>query len=101
MLIQNIKSTDISKFNYPFSLDVVALYTSIPQYESIQCLDEHLQSIKFNFDGLRNIHIIPLVKDILNYTYFTYKDSTYKQLHGLPMGNNLSGMLAIIFMDRL
>ena len=102
-LIEDLKSTklDINKFSYPFSLDVVALYTSIPPNDAIRSLHNKLLHSNLNLGNIKPKHLVPLLEIILNSTYFTYENQIYKQTCGLPMGNSISGLLAIIFMDSL
>jgi len=33
--------------------------------------------------------------------YFTFEDQIFRQTEGLPMGSGISGILAILFMDKL
>lgn len=82
-------------------MDVVALYTSIPPQEAILNIQKRLIETQFNLHGMKHTHIVTLLNIILSNTYFTYENEIYKQRFGLPMGNSLSGLLAILFMDTL
>ena len=86
---------------YPASLDVVALYTSIPPMNAIIVVDDMLMKEHFSYFGITKRHINTLLKCILNSTYFTFKGNIYKQIQGLPMGNSISGTLAILYMNNL
>jgi hypothetical protein len=62
---------------------------------------EHLRSNGFNYHGLLAIDIEELLKVILDCSYFRYESKYFKQLHGLPMGNRISGLLADIYLKSL
>jgi len=103
-LIEKIKEfsiTNRTKSKYPFSLDVVSLYTSIPIPEAINSVTTRLQSRGFNYNGLRSMHITNLLTCILANRHFTYDDQLYEQCNGLAMGSPLSGLLSTLVMDDL
>ena len=45
--------------------------------------------------------ICTLANMVFEQTYFTFNDGVYRQTSGLPMGCNVSGITAIIFMHRV
>ena len=100
-LINHIQSRERElnqRFPYPYSLDVSALYTSVPINEAIENVIDRISSpvgilTKGNIDALLIV--------ILQNTYFQYSSDIYLQTQGLPMGSSLSGILAILFMDKL
>ena len=102
-LIEEIKSlqNQTKEYDYPFSLDVTALYTSIPPIEAINNIRSRLNETNLCNQVLTTDHIVDLLTVILNNTYFTYQQNIFKQITGLPMGNSLSGTLAILYMDTL
>ena len=103
-LIQKLKSLpDNSKstYTYPFSLDVVSLYTSIPPVEAIQATEEHLKKHQINTYGLSNEDIKEILLTITNNTYLQFENSIFRQISGLPMGGSTSGILAILYMNKL
>ena len=85
---------------YPISLDVNALYTSVPPGEAIQAVLDHIDNEHVSLP-LNSRHIAAILEVILNNTFFTFNDQTYRQVSGLPMGSSISGLLAITFMNRL
>lgn len=89
------------KYSYPFSLDVVALYTSVPTNEVILSTVKRLTNIQFNYHGIQPVHVEMILKTILNRRIFRYKENLYEQTSGLAMGNKISGTLATIVMDDL
>ena len=101
-LLNDIRNRPDSSMNkkYPFSLDVVSLYTSVPQDEAIEVLNDRLQEspLRIPFNAAQ---VSSLLTVILRNVYFQYNDKVYRQISGLPMGNNISAILAILYMDRL
>ena len=96
-----LPSDTLEKFSYPFSLDVTALYTSVPPQEAI---DNAVQRLERNRRFCRPFEprdIGTLLRNIFNNTIFSYQNNFYAQISGLPMGNAVSGILAILFMDSL
>ena len=45
--------------------------------------------------------VAELLNVTLNNMYFTFEDRIFRQTEGLPMGSSISGILAILFMDKL
>ena len=50
--------------------------------------------------GLEARDLFELLHLLLDNNIFTYRNTTYRQIRGLAMGNRLSGTLAILAMDR-
>jgi len=101
-LLDEIKNRPEStkSMTYPFSLDVVALYTSVPQQEAITILKEKLEEAGLNipFDAQQIAEILTV---ILQNTFFRFGNKMFRQVSGLPMGSNISAILAILYMDKL
>ena len=97
-MIQSRNTADNLKHPYPFSLDVVSLYTSIPVQEAMRNVVERLEH---NVGFLARDDIEQLLTVTLSNTYFTFESNIYCQVKGLPMGSSISGILAMLFMDRL
>ena len=82
---------------YPSSLNVVSLYTSIPIQEAITNATNRItpqystspNKIEQIFHSYTKQHVL-----LLQWLSFCQKE-------GLPMGSNISGILGILFMDRL
>ena len=83
---------------YPCSLDVVSLYTSIPIQEAITNATDRIHMPILH---LAKQDIIDLLKVTLNNMYFSFNGQVFRQKEGLPMGANIAGILAILFVDRL
>ncbi|MEL7309754.1 MAG: hypothetical protein AAGK05_19180, partial [Pseudomonadota bacterium] len=84
--------------SYPFSLDVVSMYTSIPQQDAIDVVERMMKNHNYNFFSLSPSDIAALLKVILENNYFTFENKVYRQLHGLAMGSSVSTILAILYM---
>ena len=85
------------------SMDVVALYPSIPIEDGIEATIQKLAVHKEDIDilGLTLEDIRELLKLVLNNNYFTFNAKVYRQRHGVAMGNHLAPPFAILFMDQL
>ena len=83
---------------YPCSLDVVSLYTSIPIQEAINNAVDRIQNAILH---LSKQDIADLLTVTLNNMYFSFNGQVFLQKEGLPMGSSISGILAILFMDKL
>ena len=100
-LINTIKARETSTnldFPYPFSLDVVSLYTSIPVSEAITNVSRKMGA---KINHFTKEDIVDLLKVITDNVYFTFDSRIFLQVRGLPMGSSVSGILAILFMDTL
>jgi len=99
--IQQFANHKSSKMKYPFSLDVVSLYTSIPTQEAILTVKTRLSTQGFNYNGITVDHVSRLLETILSNRLFSYDNQLYEQCSGLAMGSPLSGLLSTLVMDDL
>ena len=83
---------------YPCSLDVVSLYTSIPIQEAITNAVDRIQNPILH---LSKQDITDLLTVTLNNMYFSFNGQVFRQKEGPPMGSSISGILAILFMNKL
>lgn len=85
------------------TMDVKALYPSIPIQEGITCVQEMLMEHINDIDtmGLSLTCIIDCLTFILNNNVFRFGHRTYRQISGVAMGNQVAPPLAIIFMNCL
>ena len=78
------------------TMDVSALYTSIPHEDGINVatatLDLHAHASSH--------HIIQLIRFILEHNVFTFNGSLYQQLHGTAMGSKFAPQYANLFMHH-
>ena len=78
------------------------MYPSIPVPEAIENavnkLKDHpnLHTLTLSVNAIED-----LLRVVLQNTYFEFNGQIYKQLKGLPMGSSLSGVLAILFVDKI
>ena len=99
--IRDIPSSTRKDCPFAFSMDVIALYTSIPLQEAISNAVRYIQEHKSGIYPLTPADLGRLLEAILLNSAFTFLGESYSQKQGLPMGNPVSGVLAILFMDRL
>ena len=100
-LINCIQSGDVTTnkmLTYPCSLDVVSLYTSIPIQEAITNAVNRIQNRILH---LSEQEVTDLLTVTLNNMYFSFNGQVFPQKDGLPMGSSISGILAILFMDKI
>ena len=86
------------EFNYPCSLDVVSLYTSVPAQSATENVMRLLESNDVSFNNLDHSDIGKLLEITLTNNYFTFNNNTFQQTHGISMGNCVSAILAILYM---
>ena len=91
--IQDGDSNNNKTLPYPCSLDVVSLYKSIPIQEAIDNSIGRIEHSTFHLSRLD-------VTELLNVTLI-FEDCIFCQTEGLPMGSSISGILAILFVDKL
>ncbi|XP_046581194.1 uncharacterized protein LOC124288670 [Haliotis rubra] len=81
------------------SYDVVDLFTNIPLPEALEILRNKLQTRIKELDTSLTINsIINLATTCFDFSYFTFNDKIYRQIHGLPMGSPLSPLITEIYM---
>ena len=100
-LIRCIQAGDLTTnkaLPYPCSLDVVSLYTTIATQEAITNATDRIQNPILN---LSKQDVSDLLQVTLNNMYFSFRDQDFRQREGLPMGSSISGILAILFIDKL
>jgi len=82
------------------SLDVISLFTNIPQDLAIDSIVKRWTSIEKN-TNIPMEDFISAVKFVLTSTYFTFNNVIYRQTFGTPMGSPLSPVIAYIVMQDL
>ena len=94
-----------------YTADIKSLYTEIPHaelFKAIKWMLDHFRSspfitIKRNTVVVTNEIVMDLIKDYLDYNYFTSTDlddqvKIYRQIKGIPTGGNCSPELANLFL---
>ena len=92
-LIKCIQAGDIFTTNKTLSR-----YASIPIQEAITNTADRIRNPTLH---LSKQHIIDLLTVTLNKMYFSFNGQVFRQNEGLPMSSSISGILAILSMDRL
>ena len=95
------RNTNTDFARYPISLDIEAMYSSIPINEAIQATQRFMQQNNLHHRQLDHENITTLLKVVLNEAFFHYNGKVFKQVQGLPMGSRLSGILATLFINHL
>jgi len=106
ILLDSIKNLSIEtrqNYNYPFSLDVVSLYTSIPINDALSAIESFIRnnSNSYHSTSIPPCDLLRLIKVVLENSFFTFSSKLYHQHSGLPMGCNISPAVAIIFMHQI
>ena len=85
------------------SFDVVSLFTAVP-------VDKACERIRTKLESDDTLHlrtkltvddILSLLHFTLSNSYFTYNDTTYKQIHGCAMGSPVSPIVANLYMEEI
>ncbi|MEL7308719.1 MAG: reverse transcriptase domain-containing protein, partial [Pseudomonadota bacterium] len=101
-LLKRLESlNDKAMYSYPVSLDVVSLYTSIPQKGVVDVVYKIMSECSYSFHELHPGDIVELLNVVLNNNYFIFEGGIYKQNHGLAMGSSVSAILAILYMGHI
>jgi hypothetical protein len=82
------------------SLDVQSLFTSIPRYVFMDCVEKNWDSIKQHTTIPKELFMNALAF-IINNSYFTYNNQTYVFINGLPMGLDLSCIASAYVMEHV
>ena len=82
------------------TLDVVGLYTNIPQDEIETALRFHLHDGEFD-DIPPTDKIIDIVDHVLRNNIFKFEEQLFKQIHGIAMGTPMAPSIAILLMAFL
>ena len=96
-------SNQVTKDSILFSLDVVALYPSIPIEAAISAVIKLMKeniNILIEF-GVTEQEIEQGLNLILKNNLIKFENQTYLQNKGVSMGNRLAPLIAIIFMNNL
>ena len=100
--INSTPAETLRRYRYQCSLDVVALYTSVPVEEALTAIQTKLLlNVNIVPSPLQIEDVIQLLRTTFGLTYFHHEDKVYRQITGLPMGSAISGIVAILFMDTI
>ncbi|VEL23210.1 unnamed protein product [Protopolystoma xenopodis] len=79
------------------------MYTNISGEKAVSVLLDILEREEdiLEAERIRKDSLTRLINFTVGTTYFTFNDSIYEQIFGLPMGSPLSTLLANVYMDKL
>jgi hypothetical protein len=81
------------------TLDVIDLYTMIPQFEGVMAIKKMMDHLKLTqINGLKTEVIIRLCRFVMQNNYFTYEGKFYHQVRGGAMGSPLTLTIANCYM---
>ena len=81
------------------TIDVIDLYTMIPQVEGVLSLRKMLDHLKLKqVNGLKTEVIIRLARFVMQNNYFSYESQYYHQIRGGAMGSPLTLTVANCYM---
>ena len=89
-----------SENQHQCSLDVEALYTSVPVSDALHAVRNKLQGRPLPYP-MQAEDVIRLLDAVFGLVYFHYEGQVYRQVAGLPMGCAVSGIAAIIFLETI
>ena len=98
--VLNVDPSTRQQHQHQCSLDVEALYTSVPVGDALAAVGAKLRNARIPAP-LQEADVILLLKTVFSLTYFHYEGCVYHQIAGLPMGSAISGLVAIIFMETV
>ncbi|XP_064610736.1 uncharacterized protein LOC135474961 [Liolophura sinensis] len=93
----------IRQINEPCKLvsyDVIDLFTNVPTSQALDVIRDKITTTPPT-TSLSPDNIIRLLDCCLSSTYFTWGDTIYEQIHGLPMGSPLSPIVSEIYLTEL
>ena len=98
--VREIKQTSIPHDALLVTIDVSALYTSIPQEKRIRVCSDSVQTFYPDMPELANV-VETFLKFILQANVFTFNGKPYKQKHGTAMGTKCAPCFANLYMNEL
>ena len=99
--IQRRNQSHKEQYKYPFSLDVVSLYTFIPPAHAILNVEQMMVRHDYQYPPFSHSDISDILHITLNNTYFRFANQIFQQTSGLAMGSSVSAILAILFMNSI
>lgn len=93
-LQHELSQLNVEPLDVIYTFDVVDMYTSIPTEAAIHAVHWFLARIQHPLINL----ILTGLRIVLDYNFFTYGDSNWKQLRGLAMGTPVAPILATLYL---
>jgi len=99
-LYETLSGKRICNTHKLISLDVVSLFTNIPQDLAINSVTNRWTSISKK-TGIPKEEFIEAIVLVLSSTFFVFNKKIYKQTYGTPMGSPLSPVIAYLVLQDL
>jgi len=99
-LYKTLSGKKIDNTNILVSLDVISLFTNVPQDRAIESILNRWTLIEKKTNIPKN-DFIGAIELILSSTYFTFNKKIYRQTFGTPMGSPLSPIIANLVLQDL
>jgi len=99
-LYKTLSGKKISDTHMLISLDVVSLFTNIPQDLAINSILKRWALIKLK-TNIPKDEFLEAIKLTLSSTYFVFNKKIYRQTYGTPMGSPLSPIIAHMVLQDL
>jgi hypothetical protein len=97
--IEDLKQKQIPENAVPVTIDVVGLYSNIPQEEAIEQMKEALDTREDDLKkAVPTSFLIELLTLVLTLNIFTFDSQLFIQLWGVAMGTRSAPTIANIFM---
>ena len=96
--INTIEGIQLDPTDLLVTIDVSALYTSIPHNEGLMAINKALEN---QYDPLLKTFICRLTHQVLIKNYFTFNGKFYHQIQGTAMGTRMAPSYANLFMYQL
>ena len=100
ILKEKINSLQIPPDFMIISLDVVSLFTNIPDYLVHKAMEKRWTQF-YNKINMSCTEFLNVIKFILNNNHFQFNEKFYHQIFGSAMGNPISPILSDIVMEDL
>ena len=97
--INLIEGIELAPTDLLVTIDVSALYTSIPHNEGLLAMNKLLE--EHQVDTLHRTFLCRLAYHILTKNYFSFNNEIYHQIQGTAMGTRMAPSYANIFMHQL
>ena len=100
--IEDLKQKQIPENAVPVTIDVVGLYSNIPQEEAIEQMKEALDTREEDLKkAVPTSFLIELLTLVLTLNIFTFDSQLFIQLWGVAMGTRSAPTIANIFMGAI
>ena len=97
--LEDLKTEEFPEEAIPVTIDVVGLYSNIPQAQAFDCMQKAFNTRSKSLqDSVPTIFLMNLLTLVLTLNIFTFDNALYLQLWGIAMGTICAPTVANIFM---